>query len=91
MMLEDKIVLNTAGLSTGNGWATGDVVGITTSQAGGRGSGAQLSIRDVNGVDTLYLTNVQGEEITMAVYFKFILVACWSCSSRHLNPKVLVL
>ena len=59
-----QIVLNTAGLSTGNGWATGDVVGITTSQAGGRGSGAQLSIRDVNGVDTLYLTNVQGEEIT---------------------------
>ncbi len=48
-------------LDYGNGYQVGDVVGIqtsTTSSATGRD--ARITIGDVTGVDTLYLTNVQG-------------------------------
>lgn len=44
----------------GNGYVIGDVVGITTSSVT-KGSGAQISVNNVNGIDTLYLTDVQGE------------------------------
>ena len=47
----------------GNGYAVGDVVGITTS-AVTKGSEAQLVVSATNGVGTLYLNNVQGEEFT---------------------------
>ena len=47
----------------GSGYAVGDIVGITTS-AVTKGSEAQLVVSATNGVGTLYLNNVQGEEFT---------------------------
>jgi hypothetical protein len=48
----------------GNGYAKGDIVGITTSSAGATGVGGLISINDINGADTLYLNNVQGQSFT---------------------------
>ena len=49
--------------TAGNGYVAGDILGITTSNVV-KGSGAQISVASLNGFDTLYLTNVQGEELT---------------------------
>ena len=49
--------------STGTGYAVGDVLGITTSSVT-KGSGARLAVSAIQGIDTLYLTNVQGETFT---------------------------
>ena len=49
--------------SSGNGYVVGDVLGITTSSVV-KGRGAQITVSTLNGFDTLYLTNVQGEELT---------------------------
>ena len=46
----------------GSGYKVGDVVGIVTSTAGGRGDGARLTITDITGIDTLYLTDIQAED-----------------------------
>ena len=58
-------VLDTAPHITnpGNGYVIGDVLGITTSNVT-KGKGAQITVSALNGFDTLYLTNVQGEELT---------------------------
>jgi hypothetical protein len=50
-------------ISKGNGYALGDSLGITTSYFG-KGSGAVLTVSAVDGIDTMYLTNVQGESFT---------------------------
>jgi len=42
----------------GNGYQVGDVVGITTTL----GRDARFTISEINGLDTLYLSNVQGEK-----------------------------
>ena len=47
----------------GNGYAVGDVVGITTNSVT-QGSDAQITVSATNGTGTLYLSNVQGEEFT---------------------------
>ena len=47
----------------GNGYVIGDVLGITTSNVI-KGKGAQITVSALNGFDTLYLTNVQVEELT---------------------------
>ncbi len=58
-------VLASASLaSTGTGYIAGESLGITTADVT-RGTGAQISISAINGVDTLYLTNVQGEHFTV--------------------------
>jgi len=49
--------------ATGHGYVVGDVLGITTADVGNAGSGAEITVTGVFGVDTLYLTNVQGEKI----------------------------
>ena len=49
--------------TNGNGYAIGDILGITTSSVA-RGSNARISVASIDGLDTLYLTNVQGEEFT---------------------------
>jgi hypothetical protein len=49
--------------NVGNGYVLGDVLGITTSSVV-KGKGAQITVSSLNGFDTLYLTNVQGEEFT---------------------------
>lgn len=50
--------------STGNGYAVGDVLGITTSSVI-KGSGARISINSISFIDTLYLTNVKGEDFSL--------------------------
>ena len=50
--------------TSGNGYVVGDILGITTSSVE-KGNGAQISVTSLNGFDTLYLTNVQGEELTV--------------------------
>ena len=46
----------------GEGYKKGDIVGITTSQSNGkRGRGAEIRVGEIQGTDTLYLTNIQGE------------------------------
>ena len=53
--------------STGTGYIAGETLGITTSSISSGsnspgGSGARFSVQDINAsFDTLYLTNVQGE------------------------------
>ena len=49
--------------TAGNGYVVGDVLGITTSDVA-QGRGAQFSVKNITGKDTLYLTDVQGEEFT---------------------------
>ena len=44
--------------ATGNGYRVGDVVGIVTTL----GRDARISIDSITGLDTLYLSNVQGEK-----------------------------
>ena len=44
----------------GSGYQVGDVVGIKTSDTS-TGRDARITISEIGGVDTLYLTNVQGE------------------------------
>ena len=44
----------------GEGYKKGDIVGITTSQSNGkRGRGAEIRVGEIQGTDTLYLTNIQ--------------------------------
>ena len=47
--------------STGNGYRQGDLLGITTSSVAGTGNGALISVNTVPNIDTLYLTNMNGE------------------------------
>ena len=51
--------------ATGNGYVVGDTVAITTSLVGGRGSGGQVTISAIYNSDTIYATNVQGEQFTV--------------------------
>ena len=48
--------------SRGNGYAVGDVVSIDNSDGSFTGRDSLLTITAIGGVDTLYLTNVQGEK-----------------------------
>ncbi len=48
---------------TGSGYQVGDLLGITTSTVT-RGKGATVAVVTVPNVDTLYLTNVKGQEFT---------------------------
>ena len=50
--------------TVGTGYVVGDVLGITTSDVT-KGDGAQITVASLNGFDTMYLTNVQGEEFTV--------------------------
>ena len=45
----------------GNGYKVGDVVGIVTSTAANQGRDGTITISSIQGVDTLYLTNMQGD------------------------------
>jgi len=48
----------------GEGYKVGDMVGIVTADMSGSGSGCRIGINSLNGIDTLYLTDIQGEEFT---------------------------
>lgn len=51
--------------SGGYGYVSGDVLGVTTSSVV-KGSGARLTVTSPESIDTLYLTNVQGEEFSLS-------------------------
>jgi hypothetical protein len=51
-------------VSRGNGYAVGDVIGIVTSSAGNTGRDAKITISAITGLDTLYLSGVQGQSFT---------------------------
>ena len=51
--------------SSGSGYVVGDTVGLTTADIGGFGDGAVINVESLWGVDTFYLTNVQGEEMVV--------------------------
>jgi hypothetical protein len=55
----NSVILN----SYGSGHITGDLLGITTSNVI-KGSDAEFTIIDTTGIDTLYLSNVIGNEFT---------------------------
>ena len=70
--ISSNIVSAVSITTPGNGYAIGDVLGITTSNVV-KGSSATITVSNINGIDTLYLTNVQGEEFTDGqdlVYFE---------------------
>jgi hypothetical protein len=53
-------------VSSGNGYAIGDVVGIVTSTVlSSTGKDARITISSITGVDTLYLENIQGDNFTV--------------------------
>ena len=53
------------GATTGNGYVAGDLLGISTSSATlGKGSEGTVTVGAIDGIDTLYLTNVQGRNFT---------------------------
>ncbi len=56
--------------AAGNGYSIGDVLGVTTSSLGNdkKGEGALLTVDAISGVDTLYLTNVKGQQFTASDY-----------------------
>lgn len=61
--ISSNIVSAVSITTPGNGYAIGDVLGITTSNVV-KGVNATVTVSNINGIDTLYLTNVQGEEFT---------------------------
>ena len=61
--ISSNVVNSISITSAGNGYATGDIVGITTSNMV-KGGGAQITVNTITGRDTLYLTNVQGQSFT---------------------------
>jgi len=53
-------------VNNGNGYNSGDVVGIVTSSVSSQtGRDARITISTITGLDTLYLGNVQGESFTV--------------------------
>lgn len=60
----------------GSGYSVGDVVGIKTSDISpAAGNGSKITVTGISGLDTLYLSNVQGESfnvgISTLVYYDF--------------------
>jgi len=61
----DGVITGIAGTTvTGNGYQVGDVVGIVTTL----GRDARITIDSITGLDTLYLSNVQGEKGTSKTF-----------------------
>lgn len=56
----------------GNGYSIGDVVGIVTSSVSSNtGRNAVISIDSISGLDTLYLSNVQGDTFTVGAALSY--------------------
>lgn len=62
--IADGVLSSVSLANTGTGYIVGESLGITTADVT-KGTGAQISISEINGVDTLYLTNVKGEHLTV--------------------------
>ena len=57
------VVTGVARVDDGNGYVAGDTIGIQTSSMD-KGAGCVVTVSATNKIDTLYLTNVQGQEFT---------------------------
>ena len=62
--------------SNGNGYVEGEILGITTSSissgsVSGAGSGGKFGIKTHGSTDTIYLTNVQGENFTNSATIQY--------------------
>ena len=55
-------ITSVAVAANGSGYKVGDIVGVVTASMSGSGSGCRIGITSISGLDTLYLTNIQGEE-----------------------------
>ena len=72
--LRVDVIVNSSGeisavhsiVENGTGYEVGDVVGLVTPQ-GAQGRDAEISITSINGIDTLYLSGVQGEANAFSV------------------------
>jgi len=60
---QGEINADPSSISGGSGYVLGDVLGLTTSTMV-KGSGAQITVTGLSNRNTLYLTNVQGQEFT---------------------------
>jgi hypothetical protein len=61
----EGIITQVSIASSGTGYVVGDTVGIVTSDVvPAAGNGAIISITSTSGLDTLYLTNVQGDSFS---------------------------
>jgi hypothetical protein len=49
--------------TTGTGYKKGDLLGITTSSVS-RGRDATITVQSIDGIDTIFITNVQGEDFS---------------------------
>ena len=59
----DGNILTITQVGLGKGYKIGDIVGLVTSTADkSTGSGAQLEISNISSTDTLYLTDIQGQD-----------------------------
>jgi hypothetical protein len=63
----DGVITGISTVTPGNGYAIGDVVGIVTSSVSSNtGKDARITINAIgNSLDTLYLSNVQGQSFTV--------------------------
>ena len=85
-----KVSGNPTLTASGSGYSQGDILGITTANVS-KGSGAQITVSSVTDVDTLYLTNVQGEEFTTGqdlVYYEGSTAV--AMASTHITSSTLI-
>jgi hypothetical protein len=85
-----KVSGNPTITASGSGYSEGDILGITTANVS-KGTGAQITVSSVTNVDTLYLTNVQGEEFTTGqdlVYYEGSTAV--SMASTHVTSSSLI-
>ena len=60
VVVASNVISSVTPTTDGNGYVVGDVVGVTTSNME-KGRGAKVTVTQLDGFDTLYLTGVQGE------------------------------
>ena len=60
VVVSGGVVSSVSPTTDGNGYVIGDVVGVTTSNMV-KGRGAKITVTELDGFDTLYLTGVQGQ------------------------------
>jgi hypothetical protein len=79
-------------VSRGNGYAVGDVVGIVTSTVSSNtGTGAYITISAISGLDTIYLSGVQGKTFNVGAGLSYYnnagtIVSLGSTIIRNFTP-----
>lgn len=63
--ISNGVISSSTITTSGSGYVVGDLLGITTSQVGGKGKKASITVSTINGINTLYLTNVVNGEFTV--------------------------